>query len=74
MAEQKEEKKKERPVVTIQKNEQIEVTYRYNRKYDLHIGRYMETFKARETKKIPKKWLEHRDWKNVAKNFVIKGA
>lgn len=53
--------------------EKIPVTFRENRKYDLHIGREMITFLSRETKEIPKKWLDHPDWKQAKKMFVIGG-
>ena len=52
----------------------VTVTFRHNRKHDLHIGRNMVTFKARETKSIPAKWLGHPDWANEAKYFVVKGV
>jgi len=52
----------------------VSVIFRENRKFDLHIGRDMVTFKARERKDIPKKWLKHPDWKNVSKYFVVKGV
>lgn len=52
----------------------VSVVYRYNRKHDLHIGREMVTFKARERKDIPRAWLKHPDWENEAKNFVVKGV
>jgi hypothetical protein len=53
--------------------EKIPVTFRGNRKYDLHIGREMITFLSRETKEIPKKWLNHPDWLQAKKLFVISG-
>jgi len=53
--------------------EMIPVTFRGNRKYDLHIGRDMITFLSRETKEIPKKWLKHPDWNQAKKLFVVSG-
>lgn len=53
--------------------EKIPVTFRGNRKYDLHIGREMVTFLSRETKEIPKKWLNHPDWIQAKKLFVVSG-
>lgn len=53
--------------------EKIPVTFRGNRKYDLHIGRDMITFLSRETKEIPKKWLKHTDWNQAKKLFVVSG-
>lgn len=52
----------------------VSVIFRQNRKFDLHIGREVTVFKARERKDIPKKWLEHEDWKNVAKYFIVQGV
>jgi len=52
----------------------VSVVFRENRKFDLHIGRNMVTFKARERKSIPAAWLKHPDWQNVAKLFVVKGV
>jgi len=63
--------KKETPeTVNIEK---IPVTFRGNRKYDLHIGREMVTFLSRETKEIPKNWLNHPDWIQTKKLFVVSG-
>lgn len=61
---------KEKGTLNIEK---IPVTFRGNRKYDLHIGREMITFLSRETKEIPKKWLNHPDWLQAKKLFVISG-
>ena len=48
------------------------VTFRENRKYDLHIGRKVITFMARETKEIPESLLKHPDWEQASKLFVIR--
>lgn len=56
------------------KEKMIPVTYRYNNKFDLHIGRKMMTFKGRETKGVPTAWLNHKDWDPVKKYFAVKGA
>lgn len=48
------------------------VTFKENRKYDLHIGRKVVVFKARETKDIPAAYLLHPDWKQASKLFLIK--
>lgn len=63
---------KDKPVV--KKTKEVTVTFRENRKYDLHVGRNMITFLARETKKIPADWLKHPDWKQASKLFVVKGV
>lgn len=52
----------------------VMVTFRHNRKHDLHIGRNMVTFRARETKPIPKAWLKHPDWASEAIFFIVKGV
>lgn len=52
----------------------VSVTFRENRKFDLHIGRKMVTFMGKETKKIPVDWLKHKDWLNVSKYFIVKGV
>lgn len=53
----------------------INITFRENRKFDLHIGaREMVTFGPRETKPIPVSWLKHRDFAQAKKYFIIKGV
>ena len=52
----------------------VEVMFRENRKFDLHIGRKMITFRGRETKKIPVAWVQHKDFQSVKKYFVVKGV
>ena len=49
----------------------VKLTFRENRKFDLHIGRNMVTFMGRQSITVPKKWLEHKDWPNVSKYFII---
>lgn len=60
--------------VSTRSAKKVSVTFRQSRKYDLHIGRNMVTFKGRETKQIPAEWLKHKDWQNVSKLFVVKGV
>lgn len=50
----------------------IYLTFRETRKYDLHIGRKMETFRGRETKLVPEEWVSHKDFEKAAKLFIIK--
>lgn len=50
------------------------ITFRENRKFDLHIGRNILTFLGRESKPVPALWLKHKDWGNVSKYFIVKGA
>ena len=52
----------------------VTVTFRENRKHDLHIGRKMVTFTARETKQIPAQWLKHPDWASESRYFIVKGV
>lgn len=56
------------------KEKLITITYRENRKFDLHVGRDMVTFGPRETKSIPVSWLKHRDFAQAKKYFIIKGV
>lgn len=50
----------------------IPVTFKENRKYDLHIGRRVIVFMSRETKEIPLSFLSHPDWEQAKDQFVIK--
>lgn len=68
LPEKKNNKSEEKPV------SMANVMFRENRKFDLHVGRKMVTFKGRETKKIPVAWLQHKDFQSVEKYFVVKGA
>lgn len=63
------------PLITpsVQKIKQIAITFKENRKYDLHIGRDMITFKGREEKLIPRTWLAHPDFKQAANLFIVRG-
>lgn len=47
-------------------------TFRENRKYDLTLGRTVIIFTARETKSLPESLLQHPDWPQAAKLFVVK--
>ena len=50
----------------------VSVTFKENRKYDLHIGRNVIVFLARETKEINAKFLTHPDWIQAKNLFNIK--
>jgi len=53
--------------------ETINIMFRYNRLFELHIGRVIYRFEGRETKPVPASILTHSDWtKQTAKKFVIK--
>lgn len=58
----------------VKKKKQASLTFRENRKYDLHIARQVITFRGRETKTVPQSWLNDKDFNQVRKNFVIKEA
>lgn len=58
----------------VKKKETVTITFKQNRKFDLHVGRNMETFRGRESKAIPKEWLKHPDFKQVQKYFIVKGV
>lgn len=60
------------PVAKVKKEVCVFATFRENRKYDLHIGRKVITFMARETKEIPESLLDHSDWEQASKLFVIR--
>ena len=61
-------------VPTVKSIKKISVTFKDMRKFDLHVGRDMVTFKGRETKTIPADWLKHSDFIQVSKYFIVKGV
>lgn len=63
--------------LNVEKKEVIEkddtsITFKYNRKYDLHLGRKIITFMAGETKPIRKSLLKGEDWDQAKKLFIVK--
>jgi len=52
----------------------VKIMFLEERKYDLHVGREMITFRGRETKAIPRAWLKHPDFIQMSKLFVVKGV
>lgn len=56
----------------VKKETSVVIMFRQNRKFDLHIGREMITFRGRESKKVPKTWINHKDFEVVKKYFIIK--
>lgn len=78
MSKDKEEKfsgvKEFLPEKKVKKQETVMIMFRENRKFDLHVGRNMITFKGRENKKIPKNWLKHPDFLQQSKKFIVKGV
>jgi hypothetical protein len=60
--------------VQVKIEKKVNIMFRENRKFDLHIGRNMITFLGRESKPVPVSWLKHKDWFNVSKYFIVKGV
>ncbi len=58
----------------VPKEEKVKIMFRERRKFDLHVGREMITFRDRELKEIPKSWLKHPDFIQVKNKFVVKGV
>jgi hypothetical protein len=52
----------------------ITITFRYNRSFDLHIGKKITIFGPRESKPIPVRWLKHRDFLQQKSKFIVKGV
>ena len=71
-----EDKPKKTPPTSVQKSivKMVSIMFRENRKFDLHIGREMITFKGREIKQIPAEWLFHRDFLQASDQFIVKGV
>lgn len=53
---------------------EVTVVFKQNRKFDLHVGREVMVFMGREALRIPKAWLDHPDFRQVQKYFIIKGV
>jgi hypothetical protein len=66
-----EEKKNE---VSKKPVKMVTITFRENRKFELHIGREITVFLGRVSKQVPASYLQHKDWKNVSKYFIVKGV
>ncbi len=62
------------PADKVGKSKKVFVTFRENRKFDLHVGREMETFRGRETRAIPIAWLSHPDFLQQKRYFIVKGV
>lgn len=64
-----------KPEKKVYKEKMVTIMFRENRKFDLHIGRDMITFRGRENKEVPASWLKHKDWTpKIAKKFIVKGV
>lgn len=71
-SEVKEEKKVGKEIKAYKQSDSVFLTFRKNRKFDLHIGRKMWTFQGREKLELPKTILGHKDFtENIKKNFII---
>jgi hypothetical protein len=73
----KEQKKvgKPKPVQKVVGTKQtVTVVFKQDRKFDLHVGRETMVFLGREAREIPREWLDHRDFRQVQKYFVVKGV
>ena len=55
-----------------EKTDEISLTYRKNRSYELHLGKEVIKFLPKETKILSREILDHKDFEQAAKNFVIK--
>lgn len=52
---------------------EVEMIFKQNRTFDLHIGRIVYRFEGRQKKRLPKSILNHPDWTNqIARLFVVK--
>lgn len=58
----------------VSKGSTINIMFRENRKFDLHIGRDVVTFKGRQSKAVPRSWITHSDFKSIQHLFVVKGV
>lgn len=63
----------EAKVEKVAKERTFPVTFRGTRKFDLHIGRKMYTFKGKETKNLLKSEIDHPDFKQAIKYFSVGG-
>lgn len=50
----------------------VQITFRGNRKFDLQIGRNTITFRGRESKIIPASYLKTKDWKQQSSKFIVR--
>ena len=66
-------RKKQEPAKIKASEKKGTIMFKQMRKYDLHVGRNMITFRGREEKKIPASWLKHEDFLHVKNLFIIRG-
>ena len=72
MEEKTEKKESVKIEPKIAKVKEVQIQFKENRKFDLHIGRSIITFKGNESKVIPINWLDHKDFKQVEYMFNIR--
>lgn len=71
-SEKKEEKKIGKELPKFKPSKEVLIRFRYNRSFELHLGRNIFIFNGRESKKMPASILTHKDWTpQVAKKFSI---
>lgn len=49
----------------------VKITFKQNRKFNLHLGRQVFIFRGRESKEIPKELLEHKDFTDYIKQYFV---
>lgn len=66
-------KEQKAPEVAKQGSLKVDLTFRENRTYELHLGpRIVIRFNPRETKRVDAKYLDHKEFTdNVKKLFII---
>lgn len=52
--------------------DEVCLVFKGNRKKELHIGNKMYTFIGRERVSVPRSVIEHKDFENQAKYFLVK--
>jgi len=70
-----EETKFEKQPITGEKintSKSVELIFTGNRTFELHIGKQILRFSPRESKIVLKSIIEHIDFENVSKYFVVK--
>ena len=54
------------------KEKSYTIIFKDNRSYDLHIGKSLFKFGPKESKDVPEWVINHKDFENASKYFVIK--
>lgn len=64
------------PVTSVSKaesNREIEIVFKENRTFELHVGGSVIVFSPNGRQKVPQSIIDHKDFKSVAHYFVIRG-